>query len=1030
MRSRSILVIAALLATMPLIPASPASADHSQPLLDPTQIDYTPIGYYGPPDEVTAAPGSATIPNPSGGPPALNDPNPTGKFVTYDTNVWEALTLPHRHPGDNCNALQPEDQHPDCLEGDMDDDASDPVARTGYTGYSGPGGTSTVHGTCPPSPDLPTAGECFNNQLEYLDYYEHSMETLLADFGGTVHRYPFVSPGAGRGGVPGGSPGASGGQAYNIAAVVPGADHPEETVIVGAHYDVTDTAPAPAWDSAEGHAEIMRMAYIMSDYWRKTGTRPSATIKFMPWDSEESGTFGSIDYVANNIPPDEEDQVRAYFNVDPCAGAYPAYKDGNFAQRTPEVLQLANPANFNDQPEVKTRIETFNTKAETVVDEVFEYLDDSLTTPTGEEPIFVSDAEATAGNDGTQPVSSSDRGNIVTALGGLAIFGSDYSNFEAIGVPIFNLFPDYFGPHADGSPGSAEGITILHTNNDNLTRINRLTSALASPLPLPDPTGMFASEGWAKGQEMCAQVEAWGMLQPDNAGAQTSNTDPVAYFEALPNETLVNQAVSFDAAGSYQYSNTTTRALQPESALTYEWDFGDGATGTGKNTTHAYDAIGKYTATLTVRGAGGTQDVMTIPITAIGSNFAGPVLDAIAQADAEDGNFALNWNFEGTRDGFERFRVEESPDFRALFEEPAETLDNWEVTPPDTAGIEPWQPSDSGTTKFRGNQSHGGERSFWTGVTPDNFPAPPAGGHSIMTLKNPISIPSQGDPELAYWSLFQNEGDDTGRVEIALAQPGTPPEQLQWESLDVVVPTPSSVGGTPSHEICDPTNPDVTLTEGFQLRRASLEQFKGKSVLLRFDYTPGPDDRAASQPCGWYVDDLALYTGTWSTLGNTTNENLLVTDRPNGTFAYRIKGVYNDGVTTSSSNVEIAKVTSSKALPKSDIAKCKNAAGNIVLGSAVKDVLKGTNGKDVICGSGGNDRINGKGANDRIYAGGGNDKARGGSGNDKIYGEKGKDTLAGGKGNDTLKGGPKKDVLKGGAGRDRCGHNSQDTISC
>lgn len=1002
MRTRSILVVAALLATLPLVPAPTAGADHAQPALDPTKIDYTPIGYYGPPDEGGT---SATIPNPSGGPPALNDPNPSGKWVAYDTNVWEALTLPYRHPGDNCNSLLPADQDPHCLSGDQDPDVTDPVARTGYTGYQGPGGTSTVHGTCPPSPEIPGPwGQCFNNQLEYLDYYEHSMEKMLADFGVTVKRYPFHSPGTGSRGV---ALDASGGQAYNIAAVVPGTDHPEETVIVGAHYDFTDSGPAAAWDSQEGHTEVMRMAYIMSDYWRKTGTRPSATVKFMPWDSEESGTHGSIDYVKNNIPPGEESQVRGYFNVDPCAGAYPAFKDGNFtaAGRVPEVLQLADPAGFEDKPEVKSRITAFNAKAQQVVDQVFDYMDDSITTPAGEQPIFVSNAEATAGNDGTQPVTTSQRNQIVTALGGLAIFSSDYANFEAIGVPIFNLFPDLFGPHADDTPASSEGITILHTNNDNLTRINRLTSGLVSPGNLPDPTGTFASEGWAKGMEMCAQINSWAMLQPEIGGAQTSNTSPLAYYEALPNEALVSQKVTFDAGGSYQYSDVGTRALQPESALSYAWDFGDGGTGTGKVAEHTYSEVGRYITKLTVTGAGGTTDTMTLPVEVISSTFVGPVLDAIAAPDAEDGNFVLNWEFEGEREGFDKFRVEESPDFKVLFEDPAEGLDKWSVAPAG-AGIQPWQASDSGTSKFRGNQRHGGARSLWTGVSPADFPDPPTSGNSVMTAKAPISVPATGEPELAYWSLFQNEGDDQGRVEVALTAPGTPADQLQWQAVDVVQSVPSSVGGPPSPHICDASNPDSTLTQGFELRRAALSPFKGKDILVRFNYVPGPDDRAASQPCGWYVDDISLYTGVWSTLGNSTETQFAVTRRPNGTLAYRVKGVYTDGIDTAASNVEFAKVTKSTVLP--GIKACITKAGNLILGSNGKDKLKGTKGRDIMCGFGKNDKLRGKGGNDFLI---------GGKGNDLLAGGPGKDTLRGGPGNDTLRGGPKKDKCKGGPGR-------------
>ena len=609
-------LLAAVLPSPPRVALAGLDPIHGQPPLQPSMIDYTPIGYYGPPDEAGSPVGeSAMIPTtpPSGPPAAIPGPNPTGKFVSYDTNVWESLNLPSRHPGDNCNSLPVSQQHPDCRAGDMDPD------NDGPQGYSGPNGTSPVHGECPPQAGF-IAGECFNSQLEWLDYYETSMEALLADFGGVVHRYPFQSPG---GGLPRGTAlAASGGQAYNIGAVVPGADHPEETVLVSGHYDFTDSGPAAAWDSAEGHTEVMRMAYIMSDYWRKTGTRPSATVKFIPWDSEESGTFGSIDYVNNNIPPGEEDKVRAYFNVDPCAGAYPAFKDGNFTQRVPEVMQLA--------PPTSPRIAAFNTKAEDIIDDVLDRLDDRLTTPTGEVPIFVSDAEAAAGMDDKGPVGASQRGEIVTAVGGLLLFSSDYANFQNIGVPIFNLFPDYFGPHADGTPGNNEGISILHTPNDNLTRINRLTSGLTSPGNAPDPTGLFASEGWAKGQEFCAQTEAWYMLQPEMAGAQTRNTNPVAYYEALPNEAEQNEAVTFDGSGTYQYADATTRALVPESELTYTWDFGDGntLTGTGpgfKVVEHTYANTGTYNTTLTVTGRSGATDMTgIIPVVVVAPGGAGP----------------------------------------------------------------------------------------------------------------------------------------------------------------------------------------------------------------------------------------------------------------------------------------------------------------------------------------------------------------------------------------------------------------------
>jgi Ca2+-binding RTX toxin-like protein len=221
------------------------------------------------------------------------------------------------------------------------------------------------------------------------------------------------------------------------------------------------------------------------------------------------------------------------------------------------------------------------------------------------------------------------------------------------------------------------------------------------------------------------------------------------------------------------------------------------------------------------------------------------------------------------------------------------------------------------------------------------------------------------------------------------------------------------------------TSPSVS-TE-FENRRVDVSQYKGKQILVRFVYVSGPTNPALSQPCGWYIDDITLFHGTWNQIGTSQEPSFTVTDRPNGTPAYRVKAIYNDGVTTQASNVEVANVTNSKSLPDAELGRCLKAAGNVILGGATKDTLIGTKGKDVLCGFNGKDKINGKGGNDVIYAGGGNDKARGGGGNDRIFGEKGKDVLSGAKGNDKLKGGPKRDVLKGGAGKDKCGSNAQDT---
>lgn len=892
---RSGISIVAVAIFAALLSAVPALADHQQPAPDITKMDYTPVGKFGPAGTNNVVAGetpSASLPTPrptplpptSGAYPGAVY-NPSGKWVAYDNNVFTALNYPDRHP-------------------DSVGTEADPTKDI-------PAGGQSAYGRCPERPGFIT-GDCGNHAREYREYFEAQMKAILGEFGVVIKRYPFHSPGAG---LPRGQfIAASDGSAVNIGAVVPGADHPEQTVLVSGHYDFTDSGPDAAWDSSEGHQEVIRMAAIMADYWRKTGTRPSATIKFIPWDSEESGTFGSLDYTENNIPPGEESKVRAYFNVDPCASAYPALNRGNPAlERIPEIMQLADPAADSLAPEDAERITRFNERAETIIDEVFANLGNDATNNArlnstasgGPREIFVGTAEAQAKG------IRSDRGMIQTAVGGLALFSSDYRNFEALGIPIFNIFPDVFGPKADGStrPGDSDGVAILHTQRDNLTTINALTSI--------DQSGFTASEGWAEGMEMCAQLESWYMLQPEMGGAQTvapDRNDVLAYYEALPNEAIVNQNVTFDAGGSYEYLNVGTR--QTTDDLEYLWDFGDGQTGTGKVVEHSYNEIRKYPTKLTVRSRSdpARSDTMEIPVTVIGSDFTGPTLRPPAPEDP-DGTFPLAWDFTGSSQGFDRFSVEESRDFTVLASDDAEgdPAERYTLAKEGNAAIQNWQRSDSSTQKVRGNQRRSGARSYWAGI-PANQIAP-AGtvqeGSATLTFKEPFVVPA-ANPELSYFSLFQNEGDDQGRVEVAQVAPdGTVGE---WEAVDVIQATSTAAGGPFDRAICNPSEPQ-TFTTGFENRRADLLPFRGKQILVRISLRYGPENRALSQPCGWYVDDLRISAGTFAPIGSTPTKTFEVAGRPNGTFAYRILAVYQSGIQTAPSNTEVVRVTNSSVPP-------------------------------------------------------------------------------------------------------------------
>jgi serine protease len=95
--------------------------------------------------------------------------------------------------------------------------------------------------------------------------------------------------------------------------------------------------------------------------------------------------------------------------------------------------------------------------------------------------------------------------------------------------------------------------------------------------------------------------------EPNTTTADITEVNDPPVADAGPNQTtLVNEDVTFNGSGSYDIDGTIT---------TYEWEFGDGTTGTGMTTTHAYGAAGTYTANLTVTDDDELKDTDTVVVT-------------------------------------------------------------------------------------------------------------------------------------------------------------------------------------------------------------------------------------------------------------------------------------------------------------------------------------------------------------------------------------------------------------------------------
>src|SRR5262249_40766197 len=113
---------------------------------------------------------------------------------------------------------------------------------------------------------------------------------------------------------------------YNIVAVLPGKTHPEQRVIISAHYDTisgaTDTgrtdqpfeprdpnADAPGvTDDGSGTAGVMERARVMSEY------EFEKTLVFLTFSGEEEGLLGSTLYAAKAKANDHK--IEAVLNND------------------------------------------------------------------------------------------------------------------------------------------------------------------------------------------------------------------------------------------------------------------------------------------------------------------------------------------------------------------------------------------------------------------------------------------------------------------------------------------------------------------------------------------------------------------------------------------------------------------------------------------------------------------------------------------------------------------------------------------
>jgi len=110
------------------------------------------------------------------------------------------------------------------------------------------------------------------------------------------------------------------------------------------------------------------------------------------------------------------------------------------------------------------------------------------------------------------------------------------------------------------------------------------------------------------------------------------NQAPTAVASATPDTPRNGEVVTFDGSDSFD----------PDGEIaSWAWDFGDGTTGEGEVTTHAYDRPGRYTVTLTVTDDEGATDSTTLVVQVRGGGGHAPAAATLRDNPAGAASLAL-----------------------------------------------------------------------------------------------------------------------------------------------------------------------------------------------------------------------------------------------------------------------------------------------------------------------------------------------------------------------------------------------------
>ena len=438
----------------------------------------------------------------------------------------------------------------------------------------------------------------------FARYWTAEMLRLLGQFGASARSYPFrVSGWAGR---PATAP------AVNVEVTVPGVTQPAQVVVIGCHYDGEASSTQSAFDDASGCAVELGVARAMADFWRGRGLYPARTLRFVIFDAEEQGLYGSFNYV-NDAANGSLPAIVAMVNEEQNGIGYPLRFLGALANPVLPTHLFVSPTgpgglyrtlSLSAAQVARTRaFAALLRRAAPGSFQAFRQLGDQELTYHG-----------AGGQQVWQPIFTPDQlGELPVATDTLG--SSDQVPFTLAGIPdvtIAGNYSYYTGPAAPAASypydQPQDTIGLMNTFADGgAGQSHALSLALAVP-------GMLT---------------AWMLAQPGVLGLARPGGRPVAAIGSIgpvqPGRTVTLRATAFDPG-------------RPRARLGYSWLFGDGAAAAGPAVRHVYAAAGRYTLQLTVAAPGQPSRVIRQAVSAgqpasyPNPYAAGPPPGALSQA--------------------------------------------------------------------------------------------------------------------------------------------------------------------------------------------------------------------------------------------------------------------------------------------------------------------------------------------------------------------------------------------------------------